>query len=189
MSEPIIKNAVKRAFDVTAGLLGCVLFAPVAAYTAYTVRRELGSPVLFSQTRFGKNGRPFTIYKFRTMHDGFNSLAERTPPKMEWIRARAFDEYPQFWNVVKGDMSIVGPRPHVAIGEYGMTLDHPRFKVNPGMVGLAALRGRNNLTPDEHSAADREYAENWSVTGDMKIIADCVKKWRSGKFDYYPVKR
>jgi lipopolysaccharide/colanic/teichoic acid biosynthesis glycosyltransferase len=139
---------------------------------AILVRRSLGSPVLFKQVRPGKDAEPFTLVKFRTMREGDGPDIERLTPVGNFLRATSLDELPEFWNVVKGDMSLVGPRP--LLMSY---LDHytprqrMRHEMRPGLTGLAQVEGRNLSGWDERLENDAHYVETWSILGDFKIMA------------------
>ncbi|MBN9063598.1 MAG: sugar transferase [Rhizobiales bacterium 65-9] len=174
---------MKRAFDVvTAGLL-IVLLSPLLTALALLVRRRLGSPVLFRQIRPGLNGAPFQLVKFRTMTDarGPNGElfpdAERLPAFGRFLRSTSLDELPELWNVLKGDMSLVGPRP--LLMQY-LPLYSPRqarrHEVRPGVTGWAQVNGRNALSWDEKFELDVWYLDNRSFWLDMKILFLTLKK-------------
>jgi lipopolysaccharide/colanic/teichoic acid biosynthesis glycosyltransferase len=171
---------VKRLIDLLVSGLGLVAGAPVMGAVAVAVRRDLGSPVLFRQERPGRHGKPFQLVKFRTMRalggsDGVANDAQRLTPLGRWLRSTSLDELPTLWNVFRGDMSLVGPRP--LLMEY---LDrytpeqHRRHEVRPGVTGLAQVRGRNALTWDEKFAADVEYVDNFGPRMDARILAATV---------------
>ncbi len=172
---------LKRGFDiaVAAGALGA--FAPAALLTALAIRLSLGSPVLFSQERPGRYGRPFRIYKFRTMTsaraaDG--SLlpdAQRLTHVGRIVRAASLDELPQLWNVLWGDMSLIGPRP--LLMQYLTRYDAEqarRHNVLPGITGLAQVNGRNATTWTERLRWDVKYVELWSLTLDARVLLDTL---------------
>jgi lipopolysaccharide/colanic/teichoic acid biosynthesis glycosyltransferase len=174
---------MKRVLDVVMAAAGLLVLSPVLWVTATAVRLSIGSPVLFRQLRPGLEGRPFTMYKFRTMHDaldaGGNPLpdAARLGQLGRFLRATSLDELPELWNVLRGDMSLVGPRP--LLMEY-LPLYSPeqarRHEVRPGVTGWAQVNGRNAIGWDEKFALDVWYVENRSFWLDLKILLLTVKK-------------
>ena len=174
---------LKRAFDVAASTSALIVLSPVLAITAYKVKKELGSPVLFRQTRPGLHGRPFEMIKFRTMKDATdkegNALpdSERLTDFGKKLRASSLDELPELWNVLKGDMSLVGPRP--LLMEY-LTLysaeQAKRHNVRPGVTGYAQVNGRNSLSWEDKFKLDTWYVEHQSFLLDLKILLKTVKK-------------
>ena len=174
-------GAAKRALDVAASALGLTLLSPVLLVTAAAVRLRMGSPVLFRQTRPGMHGRPFTMYKFRTMRgerDGHGrplSDAERLTPLGRALRASSLDELPELLNVLKGDMSLVGPRP--LLMEY-LPLYTPeqarRHDVPPGITGWAQVNGRNALGWDEKFRLDVWYVDHRTFWLDLRILLRTV---------------
>jgi lipopolysaccharide/colanic/teichoic acid biosynthesis glycosyltransferase len=168
---------IKRALDVAGSVAIGVVLAPVMAFTAVVVRQQLGSPVIFKQTRYGKGGKPFTIYKFRTMRHNFNDMAqdqERVTAATNLLRKYSLDELPQLWNVLKGDMSLVGPRPH--IGPLGPP-DHPRYTFLPGITGLHQVNGRDATTTAQRLEADAAYVKEWSLQKDLHILGRTLPVW------------
>ena len=169
---------MKRLMDIVLAGLALVLLSPVVAAIALLVRLKLGRPVLFRQVRPGLHARPFTILKFRTMLDACTAEGEPLPdcerltPFGRWLRSTSLDELPELWNVVRGDMSLVGPRP--LLMEY-VPLYSPeqarRHDVRPGITGWAQINGRNALSWDEKFALDRWYVDNHSLWLDLRIIA------------------
>ncbi len=173
----------KRAFDLIAGSLALVLLSPVLLLGALAVRLESGRPAFFKQARLGLNGKLFRMLKFRTMY--VNSADLRNPdgstfngandPRVtrvgRWLRRSSLDELPQLINVVRGDMSIVGPRPDVpdAINHYRDD-DPVRLSVKPGMTGWAQVHGRNSLSWERRRDLDLEYVRNGTLWMDMCII-------------------
>ena len=147
---------IKRLFDLFASFFGLLVLSPVIAIVAWKIRKNLGSPVLFKQIRPGKDGKPFEMVKFRTMRDAVDANgnplpdSERLTPFGNWLRSTSLDELPELWNVLKGDMSLVGPRP--LLMEY-LPLYNPeqyrRHEVRPGVTGWAQVNGRNALSWDE----------------------------------------
>ena len=174
---------LKRTFDIVASASALVVLSPVLAITAYKVKKELGSPVLFRQTRPGLHGRPFKMIKFRTMKDATdkegNALpdSERLTDFGKKLRASSLDELPELWNVLKGDMSLVGPRP--LLMEYlplYSAEQAKRHNVRPGVTGYAQVNGRNSLSWEDKFKLDTWYVEHQSFLLDMKILLKTVKK-------------
>jgi len=174
---------LKRLFDIVAASLGLLLLSPAIAVVAYMIRRRLGSPILFRQVRPGMNGKPFEMVKFRTMRDAVdahgNALpdAQRMTPFGSFLRSSSLDELPELWNVIKGDMSLVGPRP--LLMEYlplYNTEQLRRHDVRPGVTGWAQINGRNALTWEEKFKLDTWYVDNRSFWLDLKIIFLTVRK-------------
>ena len=174
---------VKRAFDIAASTSALMALSPVLAITAYKVKKELGSPVLFRQTRPGLHGKPFEMIKFRTMKDATdkkgNALpdSERLTDFGKKLLASSLDELPELWNVLKGDMSLVGPRP--LLMEYlplYNTEQAKRHNVRPGVTGYAQVNGRNSLSWEDKFKLDTWYVEHQSLWLDMKILLKTVKK-------------
>ena len=174
---------LKRAFDIAASASALVVLSPVLAITAYKVKKELGSPVLFRQTRPGLYGRPFEMIKFRTMKDVTdeegNALpdSERLTDFGKKLRASSLDELPELWNVLKGDMSLVGPRP--LLMEYLPLYNAEQAKrhnVRPGVTGYAQVNGRNSLSWEDKFKLDTWYVEHQSFLLDLKILLKTVKK-------------
>jgi lipopolysaccharide/colanic/teichoic acid biosynthesis glycosyltransferase len=167
---------VKRAVDVLVAGVGLLVSAPVMAVLAVAVRRDLGSPVLFRQVRPGRHGEPFELVKFRTMRtlgsaDSVANDGERLTPFGRWLRSTSLDELPTLWNVLRGDMSLVGPRP--LLMEYlerYTPVQARRHEVRPGVTGLAQVRGRNLLSWDEKFAADVEYVDRVGPVMDARIL-------------------
>lgn len=173
----------KRVFDVLFSTIALFLLSPVIAITAWQISRKLGSPVLFRQVRPGLNGKPFEMIKFRTMRDAVDAEGNQLPdseriiPFGSFLRASSLDELPELWNVLKGDMSLVGPRP--LLMEY-LPLYSPeqyrRHDVRPGVTGWAQVNGRNALSWEEKFKLDVWYVDNRSFLLDLKIIFLTVKK-------------
>ena len=174
---------IKRLFDIAASACGLLLLAPVIAIVAWKIRRKLGSPVLFRQVRPGLNGKPFEMIKFRTMRDAVDAAgnplpdSERMTPFGSFLRSSSLDELPELWNVLKGEMSLVGPRP--LLMEY-LPLYSPeqyrRHEARPGVTGWAQVNGRNALSWDEKFKLDIWYVDNRSFWLDLKIIFLTIKK-------------
>lgn len=172
---------MKRTFDIVASGLVVVILWPFIATIALLVRWRLGSPVLFRQMRPGKNARPFKMLKFRTMTDARDVEgrllpdADRLTPFGRFLRSTSLDELPELWNVLKGDMSLVGPRP--LLMEY-LPLYSPeqarRHDVRPGLTGWAQVNGRNELSWEKKFALDVWYVDNRSFWLDIRIIARTI---------------
>lgn len=174
---------IKRIFDITASGAALVALSPVLAVTAYKVKKNLGSPVLFKQTRPGLNGEPFEMLKFRSMTDATDSEgnllpdSERLTDFGRFLRKSSLDELPELWNIFKGDMSIVGPRPLLMrYLPYYTEEENKRHNVRPGLTGLAQISGRNALTWEEKLALDVKYVEEQSFLNDMRIIFKTIIK-------------
>jgi len=174
---------VKRVIDATAALVALCLLVPVLLLLAWQIRRKLGSPVLFQQIRPGRYGQPFKMIKFRTMRDAIdadgNPLpdADRMTPFGSLLRSTSLDELPELWNVLKGEMSIVGPRP--LLMEYLPLYTREqarRHEVRPGVTGWAQINGRNALSWEDKFKLDVWYVDNQSFWLDLKILLLTVKK-------------
>ena len=174
---------VKRVFDVTGAVLGLLLLSPVLLVVAFAVWRQMGAPVLFTQIRPGLHGRPFRMVKFRTMHNATDAAgrplsdAERLTRLGRFLRGASLDELPELWNVLTGDMSLVGPRP--LLMEY-LPLYSPaqarRHDVRPGVTGWAQINGRNALSWDEKFALDLWYVDHHSLRLDLNILRQTIRK-------------
>lgn len=174
---------IKRAFDIVCSGLGLVLLSPVLLGLAYLISRRLGSPVIFSQKRPGLNGKPFMMYKFRTMTDARDANGQLLPDEMRltpfgrWLRTTSLDELPELWNVLKGDMSLIGPRPLLVEYLERYTPEQARrHDVRPGMTGWAQVNGRNSISWEQKFKLDVWYIENWSFLLDIKILWQTVLK-------------
>lgn len=167
---------IKRVIDASLAGAGLVALAPVMAATAWAVRRDIGSPVLFRQTRLGKHGVPFEMAKFRTMRSGPGSDAQRLTQLGRFLRATSLDELPELWHVVKGEMSLVGPRPLLPqYWERYNAEQRRRHAVPPGLTGWAQVNGRNARSWDEKFAFDTWYVDHWSNELDAKILWRTVR--------------
>ena len=170
-----VYDGLKRLIDVVVAVVGLVISIPIQAVVAILVRLTLGSPVLFRQERPGLNGQSFFLVKFRTMRHGEGSDAERLTRLGRALRSSSLDELPTLWNVLRGDMSLVGPRPLRTHYLDLYTLHQARrHEVRPGVTGLAQVRGRNGLTWEEKFEADVEYVENRSLRLDLQILLRTV---------------
>lgn len=176
-------DLVKRLLDIIIAAAALVLLLPVLLLLAWQIRRKLGTPVLFRQVRPGRGGIPFVMYKFRTMRDAADENgrplpdAERLTPFGRKLRAASLDELPELWNVLKGDMSLVGPRPLLV--EYLPLYNaeqRRRHLVRPGITGWAQVNGRNAIPWPEKFRLDVWYVENRSLLLDIKILFLTVKK-------------
>lgn len=174
---------LKRLFDITVATTALVVLSPVYCSVAYKVKKNLGSPVLFRQTRPGQHGVPFEMIKFRSMKDSMdvdgNPLpdSERLTAFGKTLRSTSLDELPGLWNVIKGDMSLVGPRP--LLMEYLPLYNdeqHRRHLLRPGITGYAQVNGRNAIGWDEKFKLDLWYIENQSLWLDIKILFKTVGK-------------
>ncbi len=174
---------MKRLLDIIIASIALILLSPLYAFVAYKVKKNLGSPVLFRQIRPGLHGKPFEMIKFRTMKDAVDEQgnplpdSERLTPFGQMLRSTSLDEMPELWNVIKGDMSIVGPRP--LLMEY-LPLYSPeqakRHDVRPGMTGYAQVNGRNAIGWEEKFKLDTWYVENQSIWLDFKIMFKTIHK-------------
>lgn len=174
---------LKRLLDIIIASIALILLSPLYAFVAHKVKKNLGSPVLFRQVRPGLHGKPFEMIKFRTMKDAVDEQgnplpdSERLTPFGQMLRSTSLDEMPELWNVIKGDMSIVGPRP--LLMEY-LPLYSPeqakRHDVRPGMTGHAQVNGRNAIGWEEKFKLDTWYVENQSIWLDFKIMFKTVHK-------------
>ncbi len=173
----------KRFFDLILTLPGVVLLSPLMALIALLVKSKLGSPILFKQVRPGLHGKPFTMYKFRTMTDARDSKGQLLPDSQrltqlgKFLRATSLDELPELWNVLKGDMSLVGPRPLLMQYLQRYTPEQARrHEVKPGITGWAQVNGRNAISWEEKFRLDVWYVDNCSIIMDIKIILMTLKK-------------
>jgi len=176
-----IALGVKRLLDVVTALLALTMLLPVFVVAAGTIRMTMGSPVLFTQIRPGKDGKPFLLYKFRTMNNRRGEDGQLLPDKDRLtnigvlLRKTSIDELPQLINVLRGDMSLVGPRPLLMkYVPYFTTEELLRQTVRPGITGLAQISGRNLLSWDERLALDVQYVKRWSLVLDLKILCKTV---------------
>ena len=174
---------LKRLLDIVIASSALVLLSPVYAFVAYKVRKNLGSPVLFRQVRLGLKGKPFEMIKFRSMKDAVDAQgnplpdSERLTPFGQMLRSSSLDEMPELWNVIKGEMSIVGPRP--LLMEYLPLYNEQQAKrhnVRPGITGYAQVNGRNAISWEKKFELDTWYVENRSLWLDFKIMLKTVQK-------------
>ena len=173
----------KRLLDITCSLGFILCFWWLYIVVAILVKRKLGSPVIFKQQRPGLNGKIFTMYKFRSMTDAKDkdgnllSDAERLPKFGKLLRATSLDEIPEFINVLKGDMSLIGPRPQLVRDMVFMSEEQlKRHNVRPGITGLAQVSGRNAISWEDKLNYDLLYIQNITFLNDMKIVIETIKK-------------
>jgi lipopolysaccharide/colanic/teichoic acid biosynthesis glycosyltransferase len=174
---------IKRIFDVLVAAMALVLLVPALAVVAFLIHRRLGSPVLFRQIRPGRDGKPFQMIKFRTMLDAVDEQGKPLPDSErmtsfgQFLRSSSLDELPELWNVLKGDMSLVGPRP--LLMEYlplYSEQQYRRHEVRPGVTGWAQVNGRNAISWEDKFKLDVWYVDNRSLWLDLKILFLTVKK-------------
>ena len=174
---------LKRLLDIVIASSALVLLSPIYALVAYKVKKNLGSPVLFRQVRPGLHGKPFEMIKFRSMKDALDTAgnplpdSERLTPFGKMLRATSLDEMPELWNVIKGDMSIVGPRP--LLMEYLPLYNREQAKrhnVRPGITGYAQVNGRNAISWEKKFELDTWYVNKHSLWLDFKIMLKTVQK-------------
>lgn len=172
---------MKRLVDIVISLIALIVLSPIFIMVAYKVRKNLGSPIFFYQERPGKDGKLFKMIKFRSMRDAVDAEGKPLPdearitPFGQKLRSTTLDEMPQLLNVLKGDMSIVGPRPQLAdFMRHYTSRQMRRHEVRPGMTGLAQVSGRNNLSWEEKFELDVEYVENHNIWLDFKIMVKTV---------------
>ncbi|MCK5563833.1 MAG: sugar transferase [Planctomycetes bacterium] len=176
-----MKHILKRFIDIAASLVGLLLLSPVLLITALIVRLKLGSPVLFKQERPGLNSEPFFMYKFRTMTDQRDEQGnllhdeKRLPPFGKLLRSTSLDELPELLCVLKGDMSLVGPRPLMMKYLPRYTPEQlRRHEARPGITGWAQVNGRNAISWEDRFKLDVWYVDNWNVWIDIKILFKTV---------------
>lgn len=174
-------SAAKRALDVVGAAAGLILLSPAILAAAALVRAKMGAPVLFRQERAGLGGRPFRVVKLRTMTDARDAQGRllpdeaRIPPLGAFLRRTTLDEMPALWNVLKGDMSLVGPRPlHLKYVERYSSEQRRRLDAKPGLTGWAVVRGRNALSWEERFRLDVWYVDHQSLALDLRILARTV---------------
>ncbi|MEZ9747789.1 sugar transferase [Vibrio splendidus] len=174
---------MKRLFDFLVSLIALILCSPIIALVAWKIRKKLGSPVLFRQTRPGLNGKLFEMVKFRSMKDAVDANGnplpdgERMTPFGDKLRSSSLDELPGLWNVLKGDMSLVGPRPLlVQYLPFYSKEQACRHNVRPGITGWAQVNGRNAISWEEKFELDIWYVDNRTLWLDIKILVLTVKK-------------
>jgi lipopolysaccharide/colanic/teichoic acid biosynthesis glycosyltransferase len=187
-------RGLKRIIDIIGSAVGLIIFTPVFGLTALLIKLEDGGPVFFAQERVGKWGKPFTMYKFRSMIIGADDVKDELLEKNEAggvifkmkrdpritevgyvLRRFSLDELPQLYNVLEGDMSLVGPRPHPTseVADYSLS-DRRRLQVIPGITGLWQVSGRSNLTFEKQVALDIQYIESQSLWGDIVLLLKTI---------------
>ena len=173
----------KRLIDIICSLIGLILFSPILLVVALLIRINLGSPVFFTQTRLGKDGKEFKMIKFRTMKDSLDKFGQLLPDEQRLtkfgkiLRSTSLDELPELINVLKGDMTLVGPRPLLV--EYKELYSERQFRmheVSPGITGWAQINGRNAISWNERFELDVWYVDNISFLLDMKILVMTILK-------------
>lgn len=174
---------IKRLLDILCALAALIVFGWLYIIVAILVRIFMGSPVIFRQPRPGKNEKTFDLYKFRTMRDSYDKDGKPLPDEVrlgkfgKLLRATSLDELPEAFNILKGDMSVVGPRPLlVKYLPYYTEEQHHRHDVRPGLSGYAQVRGRNTVSWEDKFAMDLKYIEHITFLGDLKIIFQTVLK-------------
>jgi sugar transferase EpsL len=177
------KLALKRAIDLVGATAGLVLLSPLLLWTALAILVTQGRPILFRQVRTGLNGKPFTVFKFRTMRPtrpgeiAYRSSAQRVTRLGRFLRSTSIDELPELWNVLRGDMSLVGPRP--LLPEYVEVYtpeERRRHDMPPGVTGWAAVNGRHTLKFEERLKLDAWYVDHWSLKLDLEILVLTVRQ-------------
>ncbi|MGD0596394.1 MAG: sugar transferase [Sedimentisphaerales bacterium] len=176
-----MRHFVKRLFDIITSAAGLIVISPLLMVLVVLVRLKLGSPILFCQQRPGLGGKTFIIYKFRTMTDQCDASgnllpdSQRLPAFGRFLRSTSFDELPELLNVLKGDMSIVGPRPLMMkyLGRYSPEQAR-RHEVKPGITGWAQINGRNAISWEDKFKLDVWYVDHWTLWLDMKIILKSI---------------
>lgn len=176
------RNYIKRLLDIIISICGIIVLSPVYIILAILVRQKLGSPVLFTQERPGKDEKIFKLYKFRSMTDAKDEKGnllpdeDRLPAFGKKLRSTSLDELPELFNILKGDMSIIGPRPLLVryLPRYNEFQKH-RHDVRPGLTGLAQTHGRNAITWEKKFEYDVEYVNNLSFALDVKIFLETVR--------------
>ena len=173
----MIYKYIKRILDIISSLLAIIILSPLLAVTAALVKTKLGSPVLFKQERPGKDEKIFTLMKFRTMTDERDENGELLPDEVrltkfgKFLRSTSIDELPELFNILKGDMSVIGPRPLLVeyIPRYNEH-HHRRHEVRPGLSGWAQVNGRNTVSWEDKFDMDVHYVDNYSFAMDVKIL-------------------
>ncbi len=186
----MIYKYVKRILDIISSLLAIIILSPLLAVTSVLVKTKLGSPVLFKQERPGKDEKIFTLMKFRTMTDERDENGDLLPDEVrltkfgKFLRSTSIDELPELFNILKGDMSVIGPRPLlVKYLPYYTEEERHRHDVRPGLTGWAQVNGRNNVTWEEKFSWDVKYVENISLGLDVCILLKTVKNVLSSSDD------
>lgn len=179
----LYERYIKRILDIICALAAIIVFCWLYAIVGILVKVKMGSPVIFKQPRPGKNEKIFYLYKFRTMKEEFDKTGKPLPDEVrlgkfgKFLRATSLDELPEAFNILKGDMSVVGPRPLlVKYLPYYTEEQHHRHDVRPGLSGYAQVHGRNNVSWEEKFNMDLKYIDHITFWGDIKIILQTVYK-------------
>lgn len=183
MNNKKVQRFLKRIVDILGSGAGLIILSPIILFYSYKISKEMGNPVFYNRSRAGQFGRPFKLYKFRTMTDAkdkegnLSPDAERLTELGKKIRCSSIDELPQLWNVLKGEMSLVGPRPLLLdyVPLYSKEQKR-RLDVPQGITGWAQINGRNSLTWEQKFTNDLWYVDNWSLWLDIKILFITVLK-------------
>lgn len=172
-----MQHCLKRVMDIVAASAGLLVLMPLLLVIALLVRVRLGSPIFFTQTRIGRGEKPFNLIKFRTMTDARGADgqllddATRLTPFGAWLRATSIDELPELWNILIGQMSLVGPRPLLPrYLPYYNARERLRHRMRPGITGLAQVSGRNAIGWDARLELDAQYVEQFSIARDLQIL-------------------
>ena len=196
LHSSVLSEALRRLLDLIASVFVLLLFSPFIAWIAWRIRRDSPGPAVFRQTRAGRDGHPFTLFKFRTMRTDADPYGASPhggdDPRLtqfgKWLREWSFDELPQFWNVMRGDMTLVGPRPlYVEQAREWNERQRLRLCVKPGLTGLAQISGRGALTIEEKLELDVQYVLSRSLLGDLRILWRTATGLRRGQ-DIYEVR-
>ena len=182
MHDKRLQRAIKRVFDLVSSAVALILLSPLIAVVAALVRWKMGAPVLFRQQRPGLHGKPFVLAKFRTMRDAYDASGKRLPDAERitrlgrFLRSTSLDELPELWNILKGEMSWVGPRPLMMeyLPRYSSEQAR-RHDVTPGLTGWAQVNGRNAQTWEERFRLDIYYVDHWSLGFDLYILARTIR--------------
>jgi lipopolysaccharide/colanic/teichoic acid biosynthesis glycosyltransferase len=179
----MVSKLIKRILDIIISVIGLIVLSPLLLFISFAVLILHGSPIIFKQTRPGLHGKPFTIYKFRTMKSLYGPDGSPLPDEDRltrfgnWLRSTSLDELPELANVLIGDMSIVGPRPLLLEYMDRYTPEQARrHEVKPGITGWAQVNGRNNLSWEEKFRLDVWYVDNWSLALDFRVLLMTVGK-------------
>jgi len=177
MSRILSSPFLKRLMDIVGSFIGILMLSPLLLFISFLIMITMGRPIFFKQIRPGLHAKPFVLYKFRTMLDLKNEDGNLLPDEKrlttvgKFLRKTSLDELPELWNVIKGQMSLVGPRPLlIRYLPYFTEKERKRFQVKPGITGLAQLSGRNQLSWNKRLELDCWYVENWSLLLDLKLL-------------------
>ncbi|MBN1394327.1 MAG: sugar transferase [Pirellulales bacterium] len=188
MNNKPIQRTGKRAVDIFVSATVLLLALPVLIFVAILIRWRMGSPILFRQQRPGLDEQPFTLFKFRTMNDARDANGDRLAdgdrltPLGKYLRRTSLDELPQLWNVLRGEMSLVGPRPmRWDYLPYFTPRERLRHSVRPGITGWAQIHGRNEASWDARFENDAWYVENWSLALDYRIVVTTLRQVLRGR--------